>query len=317
MVPQNQNLNFVPSQDTKKTWPYTFSLGNNYGGVQLPGLFKTSLFPLHAFCFGIIVFGELYGYIKIRELGTGSISQIFLGLIGVDFFLVLISIRLLGPINRIENLLVLITDESNKNILQRKKWILENMYLLFIKLLLALIAIFKIFAYIDLKQIELSELLFHGDAVPIIVLYIIVAILHMYTTAYFFTYCFLYLRIKFEEIKYGNKRNNSNLNISKHILNLLPSDVNFTDARERASLNSHFITKKIVDSTDNTTLIEDPDINTKEQYKLITWGILTDRQLENLIWQQKYDNQRRELALAGLEHQLSLIGIKKENIDSV
>ena len=314
MVPLNSRLNFVPSEDVKKFWPYTYSSGNNYGGVQLPGLFKTSLFPLHAICFGLVIFGELYGYMKIRELGTGSITQIFLGFIAVDFFLVILAIFLLGKIKKIDNLLVLVNDEADKLTLERKKWIRQNLFLLIIKTILIGIALFKIYAYLDLKHISLSDLFRHGDAIPIIVLYILVALLHMFTTAYFFTYCFLWIRVKLQEMKYGNDRQSHG--ISSHIVRSLPTGVKFKEAKDKASLNYHYVTKKVKDPNTGE-LIDDENPETKDNFKLMTWGILTDKQLENLIWQQEDPDLKRELALAGLEHQLALIGIDKTKVQSI
>jgi hypothetical protein len=178
--------------------------------------------------------------------------------------------------------------------------ILPKALLLLFKSLLVGVAFIKILLYMDLLSVGFNELMENSQILPVIILYLLVAIAHIYTSTYFVAYCILYIRIKLSESKELD-----NIKIHKTII-IDNTDISFEESKISSGENYHFITKKVIE---NNKLIDDDNTETSKYFKLHTWGLLTDKQLDELIWSQRNEAPKRELALVGLRHQLNLLGV--------
>lgn len=300
MNPLNKKLDYLPSIEILRLWLRTYTTESAYSGVKLPGLFKVNLFPLHFFFFIIVILGEFYGWYVIRSIATAEINSVFIGLIIVDLALVVLAYFIVGRIKLVRNQLLLLTNEGK--IASLKSSIFPFKLLLFIiKSAFVFVAIIKIISYLDLNRITISEILEYTDLIPVIILYIIVAALHITSSVYFIAYAVLYARLKINQ-------NKGIENIIKHKTSVFSKPINFDEAKVMSGTSSHYLTKKVFD--DNLNLVEDINPNTKDFFKLHTWGLLLDEQLDEIVWAQTKPEMKREVALFCLAHQLDMLNAK-------
>lgn len=279
----NPNENFEPSRSTKFWWTYTRKTSTYHSGVTLPGLFQTSQFYLDSTAFFIIIIGELYGLYNLYVIA--QISFVFVvGLFLADLIFAIIGHIPQGISCRANNILALSEDRKRIGIEKKsiRRWRLLSLgaYIIIITL-----ALFKIISFYALQGG-----VFDGITLAIILSYGIVAILHISSTGYFLSELLLSIMLWRERNKfYSNDEDSSFFKINGSRKSLIISEVPL----ENANVDKH----KLYPASKSKAK------ESKYQYYLETWGILTDRQLESLIGHQKLRVQMQVLAGEGLRHQ--------------
>ncbi len=308
MIPLNSNLNYEPPQEVIRLWKSTYSLPTIYHGVTLPGLIKTNQYYLHLVGFILVIIGEFYGWYTVSSVSQ-SYDFLFVVLIFIDLSLVIPILRLNGKIKLIRNKLIVAEGEYEKQQLKNRK---SNALfaLAILKSVLFGVALVKIFYLYKVNTVSftlptlkiiIEQNIAKIELWPLTVTYILVAIIHAFFSSYFIGHWYLAVKVRKGE-KIGE-------NILRYRTTVLAGNLSFHEAEARAGTRSHYFTKKTIVINDGAiSLAEDTNMETKNSFKLHTWGLLTDKQLDELVWAQEVPALKRELSLVCLKHQLDLMG---------
>jgi hypothetical protein len=312
---KNSHFVFEPSMETKTQWLRTRKKVRTYESVELPGLFATHAFWLDRLFFILIIVLEIWGlmnFVMVAEIHIAFTLLFF----GIDVVLAGISHSGQGTICILKNditlnkggLLEKTTTENEKNLsikgVQKKKE-KKLKRLNFIKNLCEAgiwgLAIFKIWAFIGNYTEGIN-----GLSLAIIVSYLVVAFLHCYSTMFFVDE--VIHRYKMKKEAYRSEIEQNSIFHAKTIKN--------NDLELRVDFQWTPIQKLNNSSEGNTSKSQE---NKKNKYTdatfgnhsvkddtLVTLGILTDEELNQLIIRQPKD-LRALLALQGLKYQFTLL----------
>lgn len=275
---------FEPSKRVLRLWLYTKKNDNPVCGLILPGFFNHSDNSIYAIGFACVLLIEGAATIWVKSLGL-TIETI-LAFIVVDIVLAIWGHLAYGKIIKYRNYLLTTNDtnESDDKI-QIEKAALKKEYSIKIKnwktykiifnILIIISGVFKfIWFYID-------YLVFNSTTLLIGFFYLVGAILHILCTGFFLYTFYLKKKIKYQYRKYPRKYRFDKLN---------PRGISIKANLVEGTSGRHKIQK-----------ISDGD------YTLITNGILTDENLSELIGRQEDEEQKRKVAIKGIEHQLNLM----------
>lgn len=281
-------IDFEPSRGVRQIYLFTRkSSSPSYGGVILPGLFQTSGIVWDMVAFILVLIGEFYGYFQIESKSTTGSASLFAGLILVDFILAFVAQIFIGGILKRKNQLVLEGNGANSARLRAQVTLLKGSAYLF-KAGILFIAFFKIFTFYGLKWAKIDP-----EMILMAAIYIVVGLLHVACTGYFFAYVILKAAQSFQKFRHFNSSASPKPYEIREFRYSNPKPLNsepFRVGEVQTGTKSHKV------------LVE------KDEWRLQTWGVLEDEQLESLIWKQdQNDNTKREVALAGLTHQLSML----------
>ncbi len=277
-----QNENFEMSVVTKRFWLYTRKFSNQYGGVTLPGLFQTRQYTFDLFLFIVIITCEIIGIINLQRVGQFNIIFVF-SLFLADILFAIFAHLPKGKICRIKNQLILAEEAEEISRLKKQKKIRVFISSIF-KLLIVGLALFKVLGFYFLHGT------FNGLSFLICLTYAVAAFLHIYATGYFLWETLVIIRVAFEHNKF--------LSIDKKTQNPYKTEGTFPHGFEsKTPLNPATVNRH--------SLIQDPE--SADKYILNTFGILTDRDLQNLIAQQSSRDQKSKLASECLRHQLIIL----------
>ncbi|KAB7728393.1 hypothetical protein F5984_18650 [Rudanella paleaurantiibacter] len=272
---------FVPSKETKNFWLYTKKSKRTFGGVVLPGLFETIGYPTQMIAFFAILVLEIIP--TIYGIDQGVMWEAIAAAIFIDIFLAVVSHAWHDRICRHQNELVNADNEVLKEDLRRKisKY---TLYTNFFYVVIIASGIMKFYFFYDAYMTP--------DAIAgaVLVCYLLASILHVAYTGYFlYTSRFNY-KIQSEYSRYvssgGQRFKDSTGTIQQ------PLFINGSTPQVKpiqVSAGNHHIYPK----DENHFVIE-------------TTGVLTDRELADLIVKQPFDIQGL-IARKGLQRQMEIL----------
>jgi hypothetical protein len=281
-------IDFEPSRGVRKIFLYTRkSSSPSYGGVILPGLFQSSGIVWDMAAFILILFGEFYGYFQIESKSSMGSATMFVALIIADFILAFVAQGFIGGILKRKNQVVLERNGAISARLRSQMSFLKVLAYLF-KAGILFIAFFKIFTFYGLKWGKLDP-----EMLLMIFIYLGVGLLHIACTGYFFAYVILKVSQSFQRFRHFS----SSSAVKPYQI------IEYRFSNPNPIGNEPYKTGDVQSGTKSHQVVVE-----KEDWRLQTWGVLEDDQLESLIWKQdQNDNTKREVALAGLAHQLSML----------
>lgn len=280
------NLDFEPSRGVRKLFLYTRkSPSTSYGGIILPGLFQTSHYFWDIMFFLAVVVGEIYGFAQIDAKTSHGSASLFLGMILLDFACAFFAQLFIGGVVKRKNLLVLEQDNA-ETVNLRNQIVKRQVFAYAFKVVIIGVAIFKIVTFYNLKWGTIDQ-----EMLLMTFIYLIVAVIHVACTGYFGAYLVLKVALAYQTYKHVSTKKKSYA-IQDFILSE-PKEMKgkpFQGCEIKSGNNNH------------TLLLAD------DTWRLKTWGILDDDQLHSIIWKQNKDSEtKREVALAGLAHQLEML----------
>jgi hypothetical protein len=269
--------NFEPSAETKDKILYTHKSAKQFSGISIPGLFQTTNHTLHLILFFLIFVIEGIATYFCFDEGV-SITAILVAIF-IDIVFAIMAHLPHKNIVKLKNQLIFTEGTEAINI-QRKIQSEKTKQYLFYTLLFVL-AGFKIYWFYD------NYGTFDTTAILIIVSYTLAALLHIGVTGYalFGLYVSLWLNRDYNDfIKSNGSLNFYNPNEPfRHIFN---TNIEIIEC----SVNKHRLTK-----------LE------KGKYQFETFGIMTDSDLIDFIIKQNDSNQKRDIIVEGIKHQLNIV----------
>jgi hypothetical protein len=292
------NEKFEPSKDVKNLWTYTRKSSFNAAGIKLPGLFITKGFDIDAAAFVAVIFLELWGlYSIVSSIGLLSSEGAFnvLGLaVIVALFLIDVALALLrhlpaGPECRYKNHEVLATSPQARQKLRNERGARMLLTPLCSILILGVAGV-KIYGFYMLNGGEIN-----GLTVSVLVSYLFAALLHINNTGYFLYGLAFNRKIRREYSRWSNDADDAH-EYTIYGRRQYPVEIPNEDKIKirEVSAGKHRITSEATGTAEQVYLIE-------------TYGILTDRELQALVVQQRGDNAQSTIARAGLEAQLDIL----------
>ena len=300
--------NFEPGVELKNLWLNTRKNKVRFGNVELFGMFSTYGYGLDRFCFFLIIALEGWGLYNLNLLIDNVVlsSLLFfcdaLFAIGSHYWssdIVLARNRL--SMAKFDIIYLKGKSPSNEKEIEISNIIKYNIYGSIFRLLIIGLAGFKIFSFLGNNTPDTPFAL----TFTIILTYLLVAYLHIRSTGYFLSGL----------IKGSRYRTQ----YAKNLLSQDPTDFTVQNHREfdlnlQIIQNHNELEKMAV--TFGFAVPPQPGIDfvnamTKQHYlyenKLYTWGVLEDRDLQNLISVQPTNKQKEFLAMYGLKHQFEIL----------
>lgn len=311
----DENPDFKPSPDFLKFWLSTRKEKIGYAFDKFPGMFETVNYPIDCFLFSLALIGEFWGLINLMSVMNLS-PFIKIGVVAGGILLDLLFATCAHwnqkKICRSENEIKLTQygklepptpksqtvkqtvigriEDLEHDILMWKIWSW------FFKVLIIVLAIIKI-SFFKANAPTGNSLVF-----PIIVTYIIVAAIHIYSTGYFGAETILQLVYSRPQLRKYRRQQGQYKASAEDIKGKNPEEaLKFPtnhiitafslDKRELKQPNECYVPHEIKTSPENKT------------YNLITFGILTDSQLKNLVKHQGSKDSEKEIATEGLYRQ--------------
>lgn len=278
-----QGLGFQPSLTTLKYLCGTRKMASNYGGVTLPGLFKTRAFPRDMALFSLVFLLELVGIKMIYDIGEFNPLAI-LGVFLLEFAIAIFAHIPQSKIQILSNLLVVEYQGANGDNHREKKRSLK-LFAGALNTILILIAALKAYLFIGLYG-ELD-----GVALTVCVSYGLAAFLQITVTGYFLWEVFSIISLN-RDYKLFRKTLNSGqtqLNKAKKQTSVLKFSVPMEEVQAESSPSKHALLKVGSD------------------YELTCNGLFSDDDLEHFVFVQRTEDQKRNLALELLKVQLNYV----------
>jgi len=297
---------FEPGEKPKKLWTYVRKEKRTVSGVTLPGLFGIRYFGFDAPMFVLIVVLELWGLANLLYVGQFQIIYMAGAFLADFVFAIFHHVFSMGKTCVLENKIVIahllareavcgkktawVKPEDKEKAIDGEAKRLEKEFrrtVTFRKVMaqvfaisIFLLAAAKVFLFYGLQDS------FDGLTVTILLSYIIVAILHVKVTGYFFFAVLAQIFLWIDEhrfIKGGQFALEPNV---PNWRGIIKTDAELTELR----VGEHAI------------------VNTQTgQYAFLTHGMLTDDELSGLIRDQRSDRAKRDVALHGLRRQINIL----------
>ena len=291
IMPEVQTIryNAESGKGPKEDWLSTRKHSTVLGGVELPGLFHTSRFYLDAACFFSALAIEGIGLHALFSLGDVDLGGA-LGLAAVDIVGAWFAHRGIGALHLVRNKLVLCTDLPEQEALWASlAWWHKPLRALGYAGILAT-AVWKIISFVGLADQSAGM----GLIVLIAISYAVVALLHIFCTGYFFAEAwtaFLFWRDRSSMLA-AKPRENSPWHIKGYRRHAFHSPVELTPAK----VEKHML--QLVKRN-----------GAGGEYEILTWGILTDHEIQSLAEAQAgkagtVEHQKAVIAIECLRHQL-------------
>jgi hypothetical protein len=300
--------NFEPGVELKNLWLNTRKNKVRFGNVELYGMFSTYGFGLDRFCFFLIIALEGWGLYNLNLLIDNVVlsSLLFfcdaLFAIGSHYWsndLILARNRL--SMAKFDIIYLKGKSPNNEKEIEESNISKFKALSLIFQLLIIGLAGFKIFSFLGNNTPDTPFAL----SFTIILTYLLVAYLHIRSTGYF-------LSGLIREIRYKAQYN-------KNLLSQTPTEFTVQNHRE-FDLNlqieqNHAELVKLANiygyTAPDQPRVDFVNVMTKQHYlynnKLYTWGVLEDRDLQNLISVQPTNKQKEFLAMYGLKHQFEIL----------
>jgi hypothetical protein len=282
------NQGFEPSRESLELWLGTRKQKLTHGTVTFSGLYQTYQFTKDAAAFVLVfllelagLFALIFAWKKLDAISIGVVTAFFV----IDAVCAWFSHYKTWRIHRNESEKILnLGDPTITARLDEDTKIIKRNSNLF-RLGIISVALLKIYAFTVLSYH------FNGITLLVIVIYALVAFIHIYNTGF----CIWEIRtrraINNEHSKYLAGEGHKAIIYSEDMYDLILKE---------HSVNQHSIKKVINTSSERL------------HYIFSATGILTDEELRQFIVAQQNTGQRSKVALAGLEVQLRVIGIAKQ-----
>ncbi len=267
---------FEPSKAVKEYYLYTAKTPVTLGGVTLPGLFSTRYKTPFLLLFILALGLEVYGMITLYNVGGFHYGFAVL-LVLLDLIFAILGHLPQKRITIIKNQRILVDDRIRQEQMRRqllKLRLRQN----FFYLLIGALAIFKIISFYFFR------VLIDAPFLLIIVVYMIVAFIHIKVTGFTFFELIRSIAERNEYNRYIAIGRDRSLNYIKHTFT---SETHLTPC----SLNG----------------IHSLNAKGNNEYTLETHGILSDDELTALVNFQQTPNAKAVLATEGLRHQFENI----------
>jgi hypothetical protein len=267
---------FEPSKAVKEYYLYTAKTPVTLGGVTLPGLFSTRYKTPFLLLFLLALILEIYGMFTLYNVGGFHYGFAVL-LVLLDLIFAFLGHLPQKKITIIKNERLL-TDESIRQEQLRRKMLQYRIRQNFFYFLIGFLAIFKIISFYFFRM------LIDAPFLLLIVIYLIVAFIHIRITGYTI----------FEIIRSMAERNEYGKYIAKGKSQLL------------TNIKHSFISETHLNpcTLNGVHSLKENGIN---KYELETNGVLYDDELTSLVNQQQTPNAKAILATEILRHQFQNI----------
>ncbi len=285
-IPQNHG--FQPSREALMKWLGTRKLARTKGKVTLPGLFQSYNYQKDASAFILVILLELLGLFALimawRRLDAVAVGVVVAFLL-IDLFCAWRLHKNHGKFTLVVNKKILSEDAKEVSILEASLSS-EKIIIAFCKGAIIVVALLKIYAFTILSY-KIS-----GITLAVILIYALVAMIHIYNTGYFLAERGTIRSFKNDFNSFLSKNSNS----SSIELNAVPHSVfiNNTLLKEHR-VNQHTLTK----------------INKEGEqlsYQFQSTGVLTDDELDLFVTVQIDRETKSIVAEKGLELQLQILG---------
>lgn len=308
-----KNPDFFPTDGFHNRWLYTRKKEMRYGHFELPGLYRTYLYPLDFVLFFLAIVCEFWGLINlinVMNLYLGYKVSIVAGGILLDLLFAIGAHWNHGKIckstNTIKLLEAKLTDKTIKgqdtlnHAGQIRKWknriIWWEIVSWIFRAMIAILALTKILFFKANAPIG-NQLVF-----VIIITYVLVAIIHMFFTGYFaaeWSLKVFFFNKQFKQFK--DHTNEYRVGHQRHILGHadwynIPTGVVITPYNDNTDIN---VSKQHQIKVENT------------KFQLLTYGLLIDEELNTLITHQSdQDKSAKEMiGLLGLKRQMDMLNL--------
>lgn len=292
------NEAFEPSKDVKNLWTYTRKSSFNAAGIRLPGLFITKGFDIDTAAFVAVIFLELWGlYSIVSSIGLfsaeGSFNVLGFAVI-VALFLIDVALAFLrhlpaGPECRYRNKLILAATPQEREKLRNERGMRVLLTPICSFLILGVAGV-KIYGFYMLNSGEIN-----GLTVSVLVSYLFAALLHINNTGYCIYGWAFNREIRREYKRWANGADDAHeysIYGRRQYPIAIPKDERIKI--KEVSAGKHRIASEKGEGDEQVYVIE-------------TYGILTDRELQALIVQQRSENAKSTVARAGLAAQLDIL----------
>ncbi|TAK42195.1 MAG: hypothetical protein EPO28_07595 [Saprospiraceae bacterium] len=305
-------VDYEPSRSTKKLWLSTRKDKNkkeySYEGfsqkLSLFGLFDTQGYRLDRFLFYLAIIFEIAGMVIITALAGGG--YLILGTLAtaivIDIFLAIGVHLKKGEICEYENKKVVAkfnndpdrTEACQERINYLEKWWLARVCLV----LIWLFSITKSFFFYTING---------GDifAILMLLLYIFIAYVHTNHTGYFIAHARLKGEMRREQKQHlaALLKNDTTPNsVTTHRIKPLNTTVTFTESHKCKNEKGNHTTAPQHEERENAIYKDKTD----NDWKLKTWGVLTDEELNHIVTEQP-DAVKGPFVVKGLEEQLEML----------
>ena len=284
------NSKFQPTPEVLNYWLYTKKKPSSGGHLTLPGLFQTAEYSTQMLAFFAILVLELVP--TIYGIDEGVLWQAIVAAIFIDIFLAIVSHLWHDKICLNRNLLVVATSPDQKEGIKRIIATHKG-YTNFFYFLIIISGCLKFYFFFD------AYMVIDAIAGGVLVCYLLGALLHISYTGYFlYTSRFNYLF--YTEFNKFSKQ---------HTV----EDAKASDKYAISIDNSPYRT---IDTGGQNVQLEKGDYHGHKiepkgdtSYSFITSGVLTDKDLSELLNRQNGDTNKTYVAKTGLKLQLESIGV--------
>ncbi len=312
-----KNSDFEPTRETKLYWRKTRKHGRKYEDITLPGLFETIYFLRDRIFLGLILFFEFLGFVL---LGFAVNWHIFLYLIGLgaivlDFFLVLWAHWLSGRVCELRNRILVYEwreDQPEKRRASQKILLIQLGTKLPAYLLIFLVAVAKIYFYIDAKGgfdlvLNPESGTYDIAALLVCVIYLLIFIFHVSFSGYAIHGIIFKRKIGREYERFlatNNRYEEGEINVGE-------VDFKVKSFRANKITRASLANKELNKLETNSPGVRSHFISNlgNGDYLFQTWSVLQDGDLYSLaIETQQNPKARRFVAMLGLQAQLEMLG---------
>ncbi|HUI29364.1 MAG TPA: hypothetical protein VLX91_04030 [Candidatus Acidoferrales bacterium] len=285
----NPDENFWPSQSTKRAWMYTHKTVRTFAAVPLPGLFATTTFIWRILgVIGIFILESIATYYSYWQ---GVNITAIIGSIVVDFVLAVLShLPWQQKICECKNKLVYEEDVTAKKTARRLSR--YKMLQRFLYLFIVCSAFFKFYWFYSVYGIP------NTTSGLIFTCYMIGAMLHCSCTGYAIFTIIFELQISKEHTAYIESEAKEFAYDSSNPLRIDLGDREF----KALEVGNHKIVMETKERAGGG--------GTEKRYWLETLGVLTDKELSEFISRQDTREQKRDLAVKGVEHQMAILDVE-------
>lgn len=294
----NYNENFEPSPNTKAFWLYTRKREMTAFGVTRPGLFATVNFEWQVVGFFAIFLLE--GIATWWAFQEGVAITAILVSIFADVVLAVLSHLPQPNITKLKNELLFVAGTNLAN--ARSRLSSRRAVQRFFYLLIIVSACFKFYWFFAVYEV------FDSTALFVLTCYLIGALLHISCTGYAIFTAIFEIKIRREHREYNSSGGASHafnpqqprLHRFDTAIELQPVTVGRHKIERTAPPRQTASEQK---ATDVTVERE----RTSDGFFLYTNGILTDKELTQMIGQQITPDQQRVVAVEGVKHQYNMM----------
>lgn len=272
----NYNDNFEPSSNTKAFWLYTRKREMTSYGVTRPGLFATINYEWQVVgFFSIFILEGIATWWAYRE---GVAITAILVSIFVDVVLAILSHLPQRDITRLKNQMMFATgtDLANASSKLSSRRVVQRLFYL----LIVVSACFKFYWFFSVYEV------FDSTALFVLACYLIGALLHISCTGYA-----IFTSIFERKIRREHREYNASGGTRHAFAPRQPRPLRFDSTIELqpVEVGRHRIER------------------TTEGFFLYTNGVMTDKELTEMIGRQITPDQQRVVAIEGVRHQYNLL----------